>query len=141
MTVMKLSEFKKAYLEKQAKRSGKRHPAAQKMRVEMLRKQQKQANQAIKDGKLDAMLNKCAITGKRGKFGEDIKPAIVKVSKDGGFDRMKVLVHESVQQCVTYKGRTILSVKRDKMGATIKTVQMGLEIRPYVHIYEEKADG
>jgi hypothetical protein len=129
-----LKEFGVRYFDKRTQERGSnRNPIVRRERDARLKKQMKEKKEAIKSGEMDYLLKTCGITGRGAKSG--IVPATVRLSKDGGFDTLKVLVHPSLKQGMTHKGRTILSINRANMGANLKMVQMGPDIKVYVHVF------
>jgi len=137
---MSLQEFGIKYFDKRSKTRGNRNPIRNRKRKskDELKKERIALRAAIKNGEHDGLLRKCGISGERGKFGKTISPAVVMISKQGGFDTFLTLAHLRLSAGMTLdNGRTILSVKRDGMGATIKLAQMGTDLVPYVHIFRK----
>lgn len=136
---MGLQEFGIKYFDKRSKTRGNRNPIRKRARkskdeVESARFELKRA---IEDGKHDHLLSKCAISGARGKFELSIFPAIVKVSKAGGFDTLKVLIHKDISSGYRMdNGCTVLSINKSNMKAAIKIAQLGDDITTYLHIFQ-----
>ncbi len=125
-----LRDFGLAFFDEKKDTSG----AANPIRIREAAKTTRRDVEAIKRGK-SKLLNICSITGIVGIYGENISAAEVKISKDGGFDRHRILVHDSVNQGMRHKGRTILSVIREGWQARIGISRIGKVEKPFVRIY------
>jgi len=130
-----LTEFGIQYFDKRSQTRGNRNPVRRRKSEAEPRKKRSQIRAEIKEGKHDNLLKVCGISGKPGRFQKTIKPAIVRLSKAGGFDTYKVLIHQDLEVGDTHNCRTILSIVKNHIGATIKVAQVGKDIRPYVHVY------
>jgi hypothetical protein len=128
-------DFGVKYFDSRKKTRGNRNPIRRRETSDELKKARISLAQDIKDGVHDGLLNRCGISGQHGKFGKEIVAADVKMSKRGGFDILKVLIHSEVRVGMEYNGRTVLSISIENMGANIKMVQMGKTVQPYVHVY------
>jgi len=135
MADMTMREFGVKYFENRRETRGNRNPIKKRENINALKKARIVLKREIKNGAHDGMLNKCGLSGKSGKFGDTIVPAEVKISKQGGYDTMKVLICTSIEIGSTWNGRQIIGIKCVNMGASIKMVQMGQNVQPYVHIF------
>lgn len=107
------------------------------VRERNLRQAEKDMAQDIKDGNHNHLLRICALTGKRGKHGRIIHPAEIRLSKQGGFDTLRMLVHHSIRVGdISSDGRTVLGIKRVGYKAKISSGCTGSKIFPYVRIYK-----
>lgn len=128
-------DFGVKYFDSRKKTRGNRNPIRRRETSDELKKARISLRQDIKDGVHDGLMNRCGISNQYGKFGKEIFAADVRMSKRGGFDTLKVLIHNEVRVGMEYKGRTVLSIRSANMGANIKMVQMGAYVQPYVHVY------
>lgn len=103
----------------------------------IVKREAKTISEDIRRGKYNHLLKTCGITGRK---SGNIKPAEVKLSKDGGFDVVRMLVHRDVNVGErTDSGRTVLSINRDKrLRASIKW-RAGANGKPmaYVQVYRK----
>jgi hypothetical protein len=132
---MSLKDFVINFFDKRTQTRGNRNPVRIKQNKDALEKSRIRTKKEIAAGAHDSMLNTCAISGMRGKFDSEIQPAQIRISKQGGFDTLRVLIHKEIQVGMEYDGRTVLSIERG-FDANIKMFQVDdVSFQPYVHIY------
>ena len=132
---LSLRDFGVKYFDSRKTTRGNRNPIRRRENNDALKKARIKLKQEIKDGVHCSLMNRCGISDRHGGFGANIMPAEVRMSKRGGFDTIKTLIHTDLKAGMEFKGRTVLSIDIENMGANVKMVQMGANVQPYVHIY------
>lgn len=129
-----LEAFKLAYYDANKRTAGDKNPVRIRSRHNSLNSKRKQLVREIKEGMHNSLLNKCAVTDADGRYGQDIRAAIVKVEKDGIESAYRILVSNKVRKGTLYRGGKVVSVSRRGMRAKVATVQMGDTVMPVVTV-------
>jgi len=129
-----LEAFKLAYYDANKRTAGAKNPVRIRARHNSLNNKRKQLLREIKEGVHNSLLNKCAVTGTVGQYGQDIRAAVVKVEKDGIEAAYNILISNKVRKGVSYRGGKVVSVSRRGMRAKVATVQMGDAVMPVVTV-------
>jgi hypothetical protein len=87
---------------------------------------------SVSDDEMAAILNTCAVTGKKGAYGDDIAAAIVNVERMGIMETFRIVVHKSVKSGRKFRKGRIRSVKRAGMSAKVGTTKMGKSLKHYI---------
>ena len=80
----------------------------------------------------ESILNTCAVTGKKGKYGNDIAAAIVSVERMGILETFRIVIHKSVKSGRKFRQGRIRSVKRAGLSAKVGTTKMGKVKKHYI---------
>lgn len=136
-----LTDFALKFFDKDRRTSGPKNPVRMKVAAKEARKSEAILKDRLKtDSSLrDSILGFCAITGKSGEPGDEIRPALIKVERTVEenviIDTFRILVHNSVRKGRKYAGGKISSVRRRGMKARILTTRIGGDSKPVANVY------